>query len=356
MPGGEVGVKSKCKSKFVIKIITRGAVIRLGVLAAFLIILCLWGYFTMVKMPGRSYAGPLPSLTDAEVSVREELVRDVNKLAGEIGERNILHYQNLTAAADFIKTILAEAGYEILEQNYPVEGKDCCNIAAEILGAEQPEEIVVVGAHYDSVYGSAGANDNISGVAATLALARYFYGKKVSRTLRLVLFVNEEPPFFQTSRMGSLVYAKSCREKSENIVAMLSLETIGYYSDQPKSQKYPFPFNLVYPSTGNFLGFVSNRSSRNILRKVISSFRKNCKFPSQGGAIPEIVPGINWSDHWSFWQQGYPAIMVTDTALFRYPHYHTPEDTPDKIDYDCLARVVFGLQTVITELTEVADH
>ena len=151
--------------------------------------------------------------------------------------------------------------------------------------------------------------------------------------------------------MGSMFYAKNCREKNENIIAMLSIETIGCYTDQPKSQKYPPPFSLFYPSTGNFIAFVSNLSNRKLLHKTIASFRKNCKFPSEGGAVPEIIPGISWSDHASFWRQGYPAIMVTDTALFRYPYYHSPEDTPDKIDYDSLAIVTSGLQSVILDLT-----
>jgi Zn-dependent M28 family amino/carboxypeptidase len=150
--------------------------------------------------------------------------------------------------------------------------------------------------------------------------------------------------------MGSRVYAKSCREKKENIVAMLSLETVGYYTDQPDSQKYPFPFSIFYPSTGNFLAFVSNTASEKLLHSAISSFRKNCKFPSQGGAIPEFVPGTNWSDHDSFWQYDYPAIMVTDTAQYRYPWYHSPDDTIDKICFDHLARVTSGLQSVIYDL------
>ncbi|MHC4637479.1 MAG: M28 family peptidase [Planctomycetota bacterium] len=341
------------KSK--IKIVTRGAIIRLIVLIAFLVMFCLLGYFTMIKMPGKSYTGPLPPLTDAQISLRSELVRDVEKLAGEIGERNLLQYKNLTAAADFINESLVKAGCKVQRQNFKVESKTCCNIEAEIVGTKQPEQIIVVGAHYDSVYGSPGANDNASAVAAALAIARAFADKKIDRTLRIVLFANEEPPFFQTDNMGSLVYSKRCREKGDKIIGMLSLETIGYYSSDPKSQKYPFPFSLVYPSTGNFIGFVSNFSSRKLLHRAIASFRKNCKFPSQGGAIPEVIPGINWSDHWSFWQQGYPAIMVTDTAVFRYPYYHTPEDTPDKIDYDRLVRVVSGLEIVIAELTGFAD-
>ncbi len=301
-------------------------------------------------MPGKSYTGPLPPLTSAQISLRDELRRDVETLAGQIGQRNIWNHQNLTAAADFLETSLAEAGYKVRRQNYLVENLICCNLEAEITAAEQPEQIVIIGAHYDTVYGSPGANDNGSAVAATLALARHFADKKTDKTLRFVFFANEEPPFFQTGQMGSMAYAKNCREKEENIVAMLSLETIGYYTDKPNSQKYPFPLSLFYPSTGNFIGFVSNTSSRKLLHTAIASFRKNCKFPSQGGSLPEIFPGINWSDHSSFWHYNYPAIMLTDTAIFRYPYYHCPQDTPDKICFDELARVTTGLQTVIRHL------
>ncbi|MFH1615699.1 MAG: M28 family peptidase [Planctomycetota bacterium] len=344
------------KSRFAIKIISRGAAVRLAVAAVFFAIFCSWAYFAMIRMPGKSYVSPLPRLTGDELSLRDRLADDIEKLAGQIGERNVWRYNNLTAAADFIEKSLAEAGYEVHRQNYQAEGKSCSNIEVELTGAEQPEQIVVIGAHYDSVYSSPGANDNGSGVAAILALARSFAAKKTARTLRFVLFANEEPPFYHTGRMGSMVYAKRCKSNNEAVTAMLALETIGYYTEKRKSQKYPFPFNLVYPSTGNFIGFVSNLSSLKLLHTAIGSFRKGCKFPSEGGAIPEIIPGINWSDHWSFWQQGYPAIMVTDTALFRYPYYHSPEDTPEKIDYDCLARVVFGLEGVIAEIAGVREN
>jgi len=336
--------------KFTIKIITGAAVIRLTVLAGFLGALGVWGYFKMVKMPGQTYSGQLPPLTDAQVLLRDERRRHVQFLASEIGERNIWQYQNLTAAADFIEKYLTDTGCNVRRQQYQAEGRTCCNIVAEITGTNNPDEIIIVGAHYDSIYSSPGANDNGSAVAAVLAIARAFAKKHPARTLRFVLFANEEPPFFQTDLMGSLVYAKSCRQSGDNIIVMLSLETIGYYSDKPNSQKYPFPFSLVYPSTGNFIGFVGNLSYRKMLHRVVTSFRNNFNFPSQAAAIPEIFPGVTWSDHWSFWRQGYPAIMVTDTAAFRYPHYHTPQDTPDKLDYDCLARVVSGLQVLIAEL------
>jgi hypothetical protein len=332
------------------KIITKGAVIRLAVLAVIVVMFCTWVEFAMIKMPGESYAGQLPPLTNDQKRLQDELVGSVKKLAGEIGERNIWHYKELAAAADFIEMSLTKAGYKTVRQNYTVEKEVCCNIEAELKGTKYPEQIIIIGAHYDSVYGSAGANDNGSGVAAVLALAKSFADKKVAKTLRFVLFVNEEPPFFQAGQMGSLVYAKNCKSKKEDIIAMLSLETIGYYSSRPNSQKYPFPFSLMYPSTGDFIGFVSNLSSRRLLREVVDSFRRNCKFPSQAGTVPEIVPGIGWSDHWSFWRQGYPAIMVTDTALYRYPYYHQPDDTPEKIDYESFARVVSGIENVLSEM------
>ena len=342
--------KSECKRAFGIKIITKRAVIRLTISAAVLAILYLWVNFTMVKMPGKSYTGELPPLTPAQASLRTELLRDVGRLAMQIGERNIWNHQKLTAAADFLEASLVEAGYKVQRQNYLVEGKTCCNIEVEITGTKQPEQIIIIGAHYDTVYSSPGANDNASAVAAALALVRRFADKKTARTLRFVFFANEEPPFFMTDQMGSTVYAKSCREKNEQIIAMLSLETIGYYTDQPNSQQYPFPLSLFYPSTGDFLGFVSNLSSRKLLHTAIASFRKNCKFPSVGGAYPEFITGINWSDHYSFWKYNYPAIMLTDTAPYRYPHYHLPEDTFDKICFEHLAMVTSGLQSVIHDL------
>ena len=150
--------------------------------------------------------------------------------------------------------------------------------------------------------------------------------------------------------MGSVVYAKQCRKHREKIVAMLSLETIGYYTDERGTQHYPFPFSLFYPSTGNFIGFVGNTLSAGLVRDVVASFRHHAKFPSEGGALPGAVPGIGFSDQWAFWQEGYPGVMVTDTAPFRYPYYHTREDTPDKVRYDHLARVVAGLEGVIGDI------
>ena len=164
-----------------------------------------------------------------------------------------------------------------------------------------------------------------------------------------MLFVNEEPPHFKTELMGSLVYAKGLKQTGEPVFGMFSLETLGFYSDAPHSQRYPPPLGLLYPTTGNFVAFVGLTSSRAFVRQTVASFRAFVPFPSEGGTAPGIIPGIDWSDHWAFEQVGVPALMITDTALFRYPHYHTAADSPDKVDYERLTRVVFGLEQVIKD-------
>jgi Zn-dependent M28 family amino/carboxypeptidase len=209
----------------------------------------------------------------------------------------------------------------------------------------------VLGAHYDTVGGSPGANDNGTGVAALLELARRFAGRPQARTIRFVAFVNEEPPFFQTPQMGSLVYADAARARGDRIVGMLSLETMGYYSDEPGSQQYPVPEMAgMYPDVGNFIGFVSNLESSTLLSAARRAFAERTSFPLQTAAMPGELPGAGWSDHWSFWHAGYPALMVTDTAPWRYPWYHSAGDTPDKIDFEKLADVVNGLEQVTIAL------
>lgn len=300
-------------------------------------------------MPGRSYSGPLPTLTSEQADLQRALQSHVEEIAGKIGEHNIQHSDQLETTAHYVESELAGFGYTTRRQTFN-SGIDVANIEAEVRGTAKPAEIVVVGAHYDSVMGTVGANDNTTGVSALLELSRMFRDKQFPRTVRFVFFVNEEPPYFQTSEMGSLIYARRSRVKNENIVAMLSLETIGYYSNQPNSQHYPAGLGLFYPERGNFIAFVGNIGSVALLRRSIDSFRSAAQFPSIGAAVPESIPGAGWSDHWSFWQEDYPAIMVTDTAIFRYPYYHLASDTPDKIDYESMARVVSGLKSVVENL------
>ena len=310
-------------------------------------VLALLWWFGM-RMPGKNISKPAP-LSPDEVVLREELRANVQTLAGEIGERNMWHYAQLNAAAEFIEDSFSRAGLQARRDSYDMQGQACHNIEAEIAGARP--EILLIGAHYDSVFGSPGANDNGTGVAATLALAQRFAGRKPEHTLRFVVFVNEEPPYFLSDEMGSFIYAGRCKARGDKISGMISLETIGYFSDAPHSQTYPSPgLGIFYPKVGNFIGFVSNVQSRALLRRVVALFRKHAKIPSEGAALPAFIPGVSWSDQWSFWRYGYPGLMVTDTAPFRYPHYHSSSDTPDKLDYDRFTLVVSGMEKVIEDL------
>ncbi len=310
---------------------------------------CVYRVEEIVHMPLRSYSGAFDPLSAEESAVRDNLVKDVGHLATSIGERNMIRYHALTAAADFLESRFRGMGYNVARQTYQVDGREVANIEA-IATNSQAAEIVVVGAHYDSVVGTPGANDNATGVAAVLELARLLTSSPTKRPVTFVLFANEEPPYFQTPQMGSFVYARRLREQNVDLKGMIAIETIGYYSDAPESQKYPAGISALYPSTGNFIAFVGNSESQTLLRDSIRAFRKSTKFASEGAAPPGDLPGVGWSDHWSFWQQGWPAVMVTDTAPFRYAHYHLASDTPDKIDFDRTARVVLGLKQVVLTL------
>jgi hypothetical protein len=302
----------------------------------------------MVVVPGSSWAGPLPPLADDERALAGRLRGHVETIGAR--EHNVWKLAELEAVAGYVERELASAGYAVRREAYASAVAPVRNLVVEIAGGARAAEIVVVGAHNDTVAGAPGANDNGSGVAAVLELARAFRGWQPARTWRLVAFVNEEPPFFKSGEMGSQVHAAGARRRGERIVAMYSLETIGWYSDRPGSQGYPFPFSWFYPNRGDFVAFVANFASRPLLHRTIEAFRTAAQFPSEGVAAPAFIPGVDWSDHGSFWDAGFPAIMVTDTALYRYPHYHTARDTPDKVDYERLARVVHGLERTFRAL------
>jgi hypothetical protein len=324
-----------------------------GVLALLMVpVLLFWAL--VVRMPGHSYDGALPPAGAEEIAARQRLEADVRELAGSIGERSVWRPDALERARGLIGARFRELGYDLREDGYESEfesfGQTVHNLEATVPGSRDDAPIVLIGAHYDSVRGTVGADDNGSGVAALLELARSLRRTPLSATLRFVAFVNEEPPFFNIGEMGSQRYAAAAAARGDRIVAMLALETIGRYSDTPGSQRYPVPFNWLYPGRGNFIAFVGDLSSARLVRRSIATFRASTPFPSQGVAAPTMVPGIAWSDHASFWPFGVPAIMVTDTAPFRNEDYHTPADLPGRLDYDRMARVVVGLETVVRDL------
>lgn len=297
------------------------------------------------NMPGKSFTGELPSMTNGQAELAENLRRHVNKLAGEIGERHVEIPTSLEAAARYVEVEFSKLN-EVKIQSFQCRGQDVRNIEIEFKGSSHPDEIIIIGAHYDTAVGTSGANDNATGVAAMIEMARALKSHRLDRTIRFVAFVNEEPPFFKTDLMGSFVYAKRSKDRNENIIAMITLETIGYYSDEKGSQHRPFPMNMIYPSTGNYIMFVATQDSAPLVKKCVGLFRAHANFPSEGIAASASIQGVDWSDHWSFNQFGYSAIMVTDTAPLRYPHYHESSDTPDQVDFNRTARVVDGLAHV----------
>lgn len=281
--------------------------------------------------------------------LHERLRSHVFTLAEAIGERNIFLPEALRAAESYIEEEWRRQGYHVKRLVQPMEGIDCANLEITVPGVRNPEDIVVVGAHYDSVFGSPGADDNASGVAGLLELSRLFRSTPPDGTVRLVAFTNEEPPFFATRHMGSLNYAKAARRRGDSIRLMISLEMLGCYCQEAGSQRYPPLLKPFFPDRGNFIAFVSDWRSRTHLRRMVRAFRSHSEFPVESLAAPWLVPGVAASDHFSFWRQGYRAMMVTDTAFYRNPWYHTGGDLPQRLDYRNFARVVDGLRGALLD-------
>ena len=298
-------------------------------------------------------AGPVASPPPPH-ALEKRLVHHVRKVASV--EHNTSKPQALEDAAGYIEAALAAQGYRVMRQEYTHDGQRVRNLEVSIINTvnnKPPERIFIIGAHYDSARGAPGANDNGSGTAAVLELARMLKGIKLSQgtELKFVFFVNEEPPYFGGEGMGSWQHARDLRARGQPVAAALILETIGYYTTGKDSQKYPPGLENLYPNQGNFIAFVGTLESSELVRKTLAAFRASSSFPAEGLASASYVEGVTWSDHTSYNQHGYPAIMITDTAFLRYPYYHTAQDTPDKLDYRSMARVVDGLAKVIRGMT-----
>jgi len=258
-------------------------------------------------------------------------------------------YTKLENTAQYIVKQFASYGYEVAFHEYTVYNKIARNIIVSHTGDTHPEEIILVGAHYDTCF-NPGADDNASGIAGLLTLADIIRQKNTNRTIQFVAFVNEEPPFFKTKDMGSRVFAKKARKSGENIKAIIILEMIGYYSHAIHSQRYPPLLGFFYPNKANFICAVGNWQSQKLVKYICSRFRHHTHFPIESYVGPGFVPGVDFSDHWSFWKEGYTAVMITDTAFYRYPHYHSSSDTYEKLDYESMAAVITGLSNVVIEL------
>jgi Zn-dependent M28 family amino/carboxypeptidase len=290
---------------------------------------------------------------------RAALVRglraDVEALAVVIGVRDGEHPHEQKAAVQYIGCALESIGAgPAALQSYEVEGRTHYNVCFEVRGTNEPEQVVVVGAHYDTARGTPGADDNASGVAGMIALARRICASEVrpTRTVRFVAFGTEEPPHIRTPNMGSYHYARACRQRNDNIVAMLSLDMIGYFSDAPDSQRAPVKDS--YPTVANFIAFAGHSDDRSLIVGAQQTFNQAAPMSAEIMVVPAMIArrapmplGANSSDQWSFWQWGYPGIMATDTANWRNQNYHMPGDTADTLDYERMAVVVEGLEAVV---------
>lgn len=304
-------------------------------------------------MPGTSFKGHAPALSQTQQRRKDRLHTHVRVLASDIGERNLQTPQAYAAAADYIHGVMRGIDESAYRERFRFGNDRSDNIIVDLRGQSKPEEFVVIGAHYDTVAQSPGANDNGTGISVLLELVNAFQTSAVARSLRFVAFANEEAPYFGTEAMGSLRHLDAAQGRGERIVAMLALETLGAFSDAANSQHYPPPFRFFYPSTGNFVGFVGDTQSRSLLHAAIAAFRQSAQLPSEGVAAPRFIKDVRRSDHLAYWEAGIPALMVTDTANFRYAEYHTAADTIDVVDFDALTRVTEGL---IAAVTAIADR
>jgi len=291
-------------------------------------------------------------------SLAARLEATVRHLSGAIGERHFRRGEALDAALHFIREQVVDLQVAVTEHHFEVSGRRFSNVEVvvpAISSAAGEPACIVVGAHYDTVPGTPGADDNATGVAALLELVRQLAGERFVRPLRFVFFPNEEPPFFPDAGMGSAAYAAELRRAAVDVHTMISLEMLGYYSDRPHSQRYPPGLSLWYPDRGNFIGFVSNLRSRKRLSELKRAFIASSDFPCESLAAPEWTVVVGLSDHSSFWKQGYPGLMVTDTAFMRNPHYHQASDTADTLDFERFAQVTEGLVGAVKRLASALE-
>ncbi len=304
--------------------------------------------YKLVVIPGKQVLIPIEKQSDKLAELAKQLQHHVWVLSEDIGERHYELPESMEKTVSYIKQEFRNFGFNPQLQVFGNQA--FCNVITEITGTNKKNEIIIIGAHYDSVWLSPGADDNASGIAGLLEIAATLASNNYLRTIRFVAFANEEYPFSGTENMGSRIYARSVAEKNETIIGMFSLEMLGFYSDKAGSQKYPAGAGWFYPDTANFIALIGNLYSRSLLVDAINYY-SSVSVPVQGLVAPEfLVPDISRSDHASFWEIGYPAVMITDTANFRNINYHTVGDRIETLDFKRMAGVVSGLSIMIENL------
>jgi len=274
----------------------------------------------------------------------------VRKLSIEMGPRDEGHPENLDHVAAYIKTEFSQTGAFVSEQVYRVNARSYRNVVAHF--GPETEERIIVGAHYDTAGPLPGADDNASGVAGLIELARLLKPQELKVRVELVAFSTEEPPYFGTTGMGSYVHADSLRQQNVRVRAMFSLEMIGYFSDAPNSQHFPIGLlSALYPSTGNYIAVVGRLSDASLVRRTKAAMSNAAPLPVYSINAPQFVTGVDFSDQRNYWHAGYNAVMITDTAFYRNRNYHAEQDTAEKLDYKRMAMVVEGVYATVSELS-----
>lgn len=281
----------------------------------------------------------------------QRIKQHLRLLTGEIGERSVRRWENHAQTRDALQDIFQHIGLQTTLETYDYKGTSVANVIAEINPGRQQAQRYLVGAHYDSVAGTVGADDNASAVAVLLELAAVLQENRSlldpNLSIRLVGFALEEPPVFSTSHMGSKVHARAMKANQEQLTGMICLEMVGFTCHREGCQSYPFPLQFMnYPQTGDFIGIVGNYRSRKFTAALMDAFRNNPALPTISLSVPFngwLMPAIRLSDHAPFWDQGFNAVMITDTAFYRNPHYHLPSDTMDTLDIDFMAELVRSL-------------
>jgi Zn-dependent M28 family amino/carboxypeptidase len=280
--------------------------------------------------------------------IRANLTKHLRHLSVTLGDRSIYRPESLKAAENYVFQNFATLGYAPRRQTFSYLQEEVSNIIA---GDENPDGYYILGAHFDTVAGTPGADDNASGVAVLLEVARLARNLTPPRPWAFIGFTCEEPPAFGTPGMGSRVYARQARKQKAQIRGMLCLEMVGYYSQTPGSQSLPLPLRLMgYPTTGNFIGLVGDGPSKPLLTRLEGAIKGGCQLPAVALAVPfggHILPDVRLSDHASFWDEGYPAIMLTDTAFMRNRNYHGPGDVMERLDLSAMTELTLGLANFV---------
>jgi hypothetical protein len=325
----------------------RRRIIRFMLLVVLILLLLLIVSWFWITQPLLSGGKPSPERTVDPSRLQEH----VRKLSIEFSPRDESHIENLDQAAAYIKDQFSQTTALVSEQPYRVQGKSYRNVIAQF-GPESKERIVV-GAHYDVAGPLPGADDNASGVAGLIELARLLSRQQPPMRVELVAFTLEEPPYFRTTAMGSSVHAESLRQQNIQVRVMFSLEMIGYFSDAPNSQHFPVGIlGALYPSTGSFIAVVGRLGDWSLVRRTKATMRNASPLPVYSINAPTFIPSIDFSDQLNYWHAGYSALMITDTAFFRNRNYHTAQDTEEKLDYKRMAMVVEGVYASVVELAK----